>query len=68
VRTNADRLTRRPAESSAPAGPIDRVGAEALHPLHGKEPVHIVVYLEHGGLPSKPNLFTLDFSMPKDIA
>jgi hypothetical protein len=53
-------------ERSTPARPIGGVGAEAFRPLHGKEPLHIEVGLKHVGLPSKPSLFTSNFSMRND--
>jgi hypothetical protein len=28
-------------------GPIEGVGAEAFHPLHGKELLHIEIWLKH---------------------
>jgi hypothetical protein len=49
-----------------PTGSFGCVGAEALHPLHGKEPLYIEVGLEHGGLLSDLSLFTSNFSMRND--
>ena len=49
-----------------PTGSFGCVGAESFRTLHGKEPLHIEVGLEHGGLLSDLNLFTSNFSMRND--
>jgi hypothetical protein len=57
-----------PAERSTPTWPLERGGAEAFRPLHGKELLQIEVGLKHGRLLSKQTLLTSNFSIRKDTA